>query len=207
MAVVSVVVSIFGSSPHTRGTRAHPAHRTRGSRFIPAYAGNASELSPASHQRPVHPRIRGERVTRRASMNDHSGSSPHTRGTPVPRDIAELETRFIPAYAGNACWTRCGRPAWTVHPRIRGERAVALYRAVREIGSSPHTRGTRGCGRDTVYRDRFIPAYAGNAYRPPVCRPRRPVHPRIRGERSFVTLDRPCACGSSPHTRGTLRYT
>ena len=51
-------------------------------------------------------------------------------------------------------------------------------------GSSPHTRGTQSRCPPVVTRCRFIPAYAGNAYR-----------------RALHGAKQP---GSSPHTRGTL---
>ena len=71
----------------------------------------------------------------------------------------------------------------SVHPRIRGERAIA---------------------RPTVMTVRFIPAYAGNASLRQPFSIRVPVHPRIRGERYRVDGQQIIKAGSSPHTRGTL---
>ena len=70
-----------------------------------------------------------------------------------------------------------------VHPRIRGERR---YRIIR---------GSRWT--------RFIPAYAGNAYRRRYPTKIHAVHPRIRGERKRPTELLRTVLGSSPHTRGT----
>ena len=51
-------------------------------------------------------------------------------------------------------------------------------------------------------RDRFIPAYAGNATKVIRAAAGIAVHPRIRGERK-ITLNKISAeAGSSPHTRG-----
>ena len=51
-----------GSSPHARGTPVGGRHVDTDQRFIPACAGNATTwVSPAS-VRPVHPRMRGERI-------------------------------------------------------------------------------------------------------------------------------------------------
>ena len=143
-------LSMWGSSPHTRGTRRTP--RTR-----PATGWD-------------HPRIRGEHVIRvervlvgpgiipayagntsaaYGSVAALEGSSPHTRGT-----LEELDARLrwlgiIPAYAGNT-WPR--------------PMPLSLYQ-----GSSPHTRGTH----IGVVRERFfpgiIPAYAGNTCIPIIC--------------------------------------
>ena len=70
-----------GSSPHARGTRAHPALEGIGVRFIPACAGNASGISGPASTEPVHPRMRGERYARRIRSWPFGGSSPHARGT------------------------------------------------------------------------------------------------------------------------------
>ena len=74
-----------------------------------------------------------------------------------------------------------------VHPRIRGERR---YRIIR---------GSRWT--------RFIPAYAGNAYRRRYPTKIHAVHPRIRGERPTLAARALYCSGSSPHTRGTRRFT
>ena len=71
--------------------------------------------------------------------------------------------RFIPACAGNAygCTSKAATEA--VHPRVCGERVIAVASIAPCRGSSPRVRGTRinnslyGCDL------RFIPACAGNA--------------------------------------------
>ena len=114
--------------------------------------------------------------------------------------------RFIPAYAGNAAGVAHALGGAQVHPRIRGERATAHSAAIFNAGSSPHTRGTPQVPGHRPPRHRFIPAYAGNAGRRYGQAPCRPVHPRIRGERSGYVEARRSSSGSSPHTRGTLAH-
>ena len=111
-----------GSSPHTRGT---------------LFRGGWHRLCST-----VHPRIRGERLycARAAAIRD--GSSPHTRGTPLGSHCWRSNPRFIPAYAGNAAPTNALHHGVSVHPRIRGERAVNTILPLMGYGSSPHTRGT-----------------------------------------------------------------
>ena len=74
-----------------------------------------------------------------------------------------------------------------------------------EYGSSPHARGTPPRHQDGSLPGRFIPACTGNAYSPRSRDPKKPVHPRMCGERGT----QPCGVlrllGSSPHTRGTRR--
>ena len=52
-----------GSSPHTRGTLVTYARACGVERFIPAYAGNATGHRIRASVPPVHPRIRGERMS------------------------------------------------------------------------------------------------------------------------------------------------
>ena len=132
-------------------------------RFIPAYAGNARRQAVVLDGEPVHPRIRGERPVPVLPTNTSPGSSPHTRGTPSPAPSCRSLRRFIPAYAGNAAPTNALHHGVSVHPRIRGERAVNTILPLMGYGSSPHTRGTRLDVLISQRTARFIPAYAGNA--------------------------------------------
>ena len=178
------VLSVPGSSLHTRGTHDRAPRARQHARFIPAYAGNAWSRLPCGPGRSVHPRIRGERNPFSGAAAPARGSSPYTRGTPKRR--------------------RRVRTCPTVHPRMRGERTVAVMIRSAPYGSSPHTRGTRPpaarCGRAS----RFIPACAGNARRSPGPSGATSVHPRIRGERFLASRLDLGNGGSSPHTRGTL---
>ena len=176
----------YGSSPHTRGTL-RGGDRMRGhTRFIPAYAGNAQSPGRTIEGLPVHPRIRRERIVASARNLKPNGSSPHTRGTPRQPAARGRETRFIPAYAGNATRSSLSPLNISVHPRIRGERPSTSSLGSRNAGSSPHARGTLFFIHFRLFAFRFIPACAGNA----VTELRRlvshPVHPRMRGERAKV---------------------
>ena len=155
-----------GSSPHTRGTLVTDTIPDGWRRFIPAYAGNACHHDPSPRCSAVHPRIRGERPIYSAHVVETDGSSPHTRGTRQDTRGLFLAFRFIPAYAGNAFPNPSRRPGKTVHPRIRGERSDTSGNDRALPGSSPHTRGTLGSDGMEVFQSRFIPAYAGNAWRP-----------------------------------------
>ena len=173
--------------------------------FIPAYAGNASGMQSIQCRPAVHPRIRGERSMKAEVPQNTLGSSPHTRGTRLMRIVLWASSRFIPAYAGNAVRASVCAVLMAVHPRIRGERAInrAVVKTLR--GSSPHTRGTHSCSGKLARCSRFIPAYAGNAWRGlGLCVPLT-VHPRIRGERTWGMITPSGWAGSSPHTRGTRR--
>ena len=172
-----------GSSPHTRGTHGQDAGQYEFERFIPAYAGNAKLAGSTSTGGTVHPRIRGERINWRCCRSKKFGSSPHTRGTRPAASAYRAETRFIPAYAGNAARPSTCSSSPAVHPRIRGERLKHCRHLLPQGGSSPHTRGTRPPACIVGFRQRFIPAYAGNAWHGTNGFVNSAVHPRIRGER------------------------
>ncbi len=212
-----------GSSPRARGTPRAPRARLPRDRFIPACAGNAPPATARACGRPVHPRVRGERMPSTIAAPAPAGSSPRARGT---RDCAgdrAVRSRFIPACAGNACSATGRATPAAVHPRVRGERKTCGHqrapsvgssprargtqtstcRSARRGGSSPRARGTRVARPVAEHELRFIPACAGNARRSAGSPPARPVHPRVRGERGPAGTGAPLSFGSSPRARGT----
>ena len=173
-----------GSSPRVRGTPGPRLADRHGDRFIPACAGNAGTSWRWLPQRPVHPRVCGERDFTHSSVSLVFGSSPRVRGTRGRRGCIPPIQRFIPACAGNAK-SPCHMPSpRTVHPRVCGERE--------EPAHPPEPLA------------RFIPACAGNALRLQGIVARSTVHPRVCGERRRPAALRSAASGSSPRVRGTL---
>ena len=174
-----------GSSPHARGTLTSVPANGRNTRFIPACAGNAQSRTGGERESSVHPRMRGERQWMHAAALALDGSSPHARGTHSMDASVDRHHRFIPACAGNAR-EQCRRGRLrSVHPRMRGERALTIGGAVLAAGSSPHARGTLVVQLVVQVRSRFIPACAGNAARSAGGPVPWAVHPRMRGERTI----------------------
>ena len=150
------------------------------------------------------PRTRGTRSMSSGCSAAMIGSSPRTRGTRQGGGVEGVSVWFIPAHAGNTAGFRRRPHIRTVHPRARGEHDARqpaervagrfipahagntntrLREALRAIGSSPRTRGTRLSSRPAPMRRRFIPAHAGNT--------------------SSIALGTSSLSGSSPRTRGT----
>ena len=152
-----------GSSPHARGTLLGLGGGLGYCRFIPACAGNAPLARSVAPGGPVHPRMRGERVSGEIGRPSWPGSSPHARGTLRRAGRRRVRRRFIPACAGNACISLASRTSRSVHPRMRGERESVEPNSRRPSGSSPHARGTRANMRPCRSMSRLIPACAGNA--------------------------------------------
>ena len=152
---------------------------------------------------PVHPRPRGEHPPAVTHQRVLYGSSPPARGTrePVVRSCYSL--RFIPARAGNTARPAPARCTTAVHPRPRGEHEALALAPGEPDGSSPPARGTPRPARPAVRGIRFIPARAGNTSPSGQLLGHVPVHPRPRGEHSFVSSSFSLFGGSSPPARGT----
>ncbi len=81
--IVSVFVTIPGSSPQMRGTEACVYTLKENSRFIPTDAGNGNSGEPLPAITPVHPHRCGERSKLPVNQSKSTGSSPPMRGTVV----------------------------------------------------------------------------------------------------------------------------
>ena len=88
----------------------------------------------------------------------------------------------IPAYAGSTSPAPAGQGPAPDHPRIRGEHRSTAGTTASRRGSSPHTRGAPRQSFRGVERPGIIPAYAGSTSATSSSTPRKPDHPRIRGE-------------------------
>ena len=96
------LVGMDGSAPRVRGTH-HPAVVERAKRrFSPACAGNATGKTQGRQDRPVQPRVCGERFLSMGANYGIDGSAPRVRGTRQGRRRRSADGRFSPACAGNA---------------------------------------------------------------------------------------------------------
>ena len=130
----------------------------------------------------AHPRSRGENKSFHVDSVNGVGSSPLTRGKPVPRQSALIEVGLIPAHAGKTQPIQAESHGKGAHPRSRGENIKAAVSVVVEWGSSPLTRGKPG-------------RCAAGEYA-------RWAHPRSRGENIRQESNGYGNLGSSPLTRG-----
>ena len=152
-----------GSSPLTRGkhwwltlprslARLIPAHAGKTQwldsqkwsvGLIPAHAGKTPTRSGQSVQSAAHPRSRGENVERGHEVANGQGSSPLTRGKPVPSLRTPPADGLIPAHAGKTSPAKTPERSTGAHPRSRGENVMSWAIHVIAGGSSPLTRGKR----------------------------------------------------------------
>ena len=203
-AVGSAPVTVDGSSPRGRGTHWGNVRRRQRRRIIPAWAGNARPLGLPRSPWTDHPRVGGERSLEQARHGLSGGSSPRGRGTHWGNVRRRQRRRIIPAWAGNAVWSRRGTGCRADHPRVGGERISTSWKWDKNSGSSPRGRGTQSGAGAARAVGRIIPAWAGNASARHGSGTRTADHPRVGGERSLEQARHGLSGGSSPRGRGTL---
>ncbi len=114
-------IVINGSSPRVRGTLLIFKPQLVYFRFIPACAGNTCINAVMPFPASVHPRVCGEHHSCKASLRGYDGSSPRVRGTLFNDCMCMIQSRFIPACAGNTKTEYSFLKEQTVHPRVCGE--------------------------------------------------------------------------------------
>ena len=112
---------------------------------------------------------------------------------------------ITPAYAGKSV-NRCisQHRNWD-HPRVCGEKRVAVAKPAAAPGSPPRMRGKESQRLMAHTTRRITPAYAGK--RPRFSGSLRPTgdHPRVCGEKLLHHLAHLCAQGSPPRMRGKVK--
>ena len=177
-----------GLSPLARGTLCRCQHCWRVIRFIPAGAGNTVPRIISLSSSTVYPRWRGEHSASLMPIIGLGGLSPLARGTRRQRIVRLPLHRFIPAGAGNTSTLSITTDREPVYPRWRGEHYFCNAQRYSRIGLSPLARGTLAKQTSGYAWCRFIPAGAGNTWRPSSFKASMPVYPRWRGEHSKHNL-------------------
>ncbi len=202
-AILKVVRSRVGSSPHSWGTLRRSHAGGREARFIPTLVGNTMVWAISARRLAVHPHTRGEHAGRLFACGASGGSSPHSWGTQRIRRLSFAWGRFIPTLVGNTAVDDRDQGLGAVHPHTRGEHTDSGLRKTAEVGSSPHSWGTLSATLAGIARSRFIPTLVGNTNRFHQAQSPRTVHPHTRGEHSVIRVRYGAKCGSSPHSWGT----
>ena len=191
-----------GSSPLTRGKH-YPHPKTRSDRrLIPTHAGKT--CLPVRRRRgpEAHPHSRGENATACPISVENLGSSPLTRGKPVPGDGGEAGHGLIPTHAGKTGFFGLRWNNDRAHPHSRGENGRVGVLGFPLVGSSPLTRGKPSWLEMMPSTGGLIPTHAGKTALYRTASGTRPAHPHSRGENRPSRITRVRATGSSPLTRG-----
>ena len=151
-----------GPSPRARGILDERRADAGQPGSIPASAGNPVARPRAPRPLRVHPRERGESLNSTGCAAGEKGPSPRARGIPGRHPLGSADMGSIPASAGNPA-RHPDRPfAVEVHPRERGESAIAQTSRFWAVGPSPRARGILPAARRPHRRGGSIPASAGN---------------------------------------------
>ena len=131
-----------------------------------------------------------------------AGSPPHMRGKGIAHLLKLWAERITPAYAGKRNSFRPLRCRHRDHPRICGEKCDPAQHNVVPVGSPPHMRGKEEENPMNRFDLGITPAYAGKRLRGNNRRGRNEDHPRICGEKPFISFHLLIRRGSPPHMRG-----
>ena len=115
-----------GSPPHMRGKASCLYFRVPLTGITPAYAGKSYRERYGHHQGRDHPRICGEKSTRKRRTDSTLGSPPHMRGKVLSFVFRLNRDGITPAYAGKSHYPVLIPEERRDHPRICGEKVINL---------------------------------------------------------------------------------
>ena len=118
-----------------------------------------------------------------------------------------MRRRIIPAHAGKRPGQHSSGASCGDHPRSCGEKGRRYIRIKGLHGSSPLMRGKVVDNSFNGLCIRIIPACAGKRSYPCRSHEKRRNHPRLCGEKFWLTSIRLARCGSSPLMRGKVQST
>ena len=176
-------------------------------RITPAYAGKRSKSMTLRSLRGDHPRVCGEKRSRRHHLVAEQGSPPRMRGKVLFRSFIVQPFGITPAYAGKR--SAASRPAAAArdHPRVCGEKQALLCTWMFLQGSPPHVRGKAQDLTDRQPVCWITPACAGKRR----CKAAFCAwfwdHPRMCGEKASHSATLFGVGGSPPHVRGKVGRT
>ena len=132
-------------------------------RITPAYAGKRPKRRKSPKLRQDHPRLCGEKWTKRFQFILTKGSPPPMRGKVTAYSATDSRLRITPAYAGKSSCNTSGFLYSKDHPRLCGEKLCPNSLNIWKVGSPPPMRG-KGCGVSLhIFPNRITPAYAGKS--------------------------------------------
>ena len=116
------------------------------------------------------------------------------------------DARITPAYAGKRSPEQRKLQGFGDHPRVCGEKVVALVCTTCDMGSPPHVRGKAPILSRSDTEGRITPACAGKSRRRFRLLVQYQDHPRMCGEKKIGVLIRTRPTGSPPHVRGKVGF-
>ena len=151
-----------------------------------------------------HPRVCGEKFTRKSAINCGSGSPPRVRGKGGCCSVRSVRNGITPACAGKSFFTLFITFLVQDHPRVCGEKARTLIAWEEPQGSPPRVRGKESNAKTGQKARRITPACAGKRATPSKNPHPGGDHPRVCGEKYTCAAVRACRLGSPPRVRGKV---
>ena len=152
-------------------------------RITPAYAGKRSKSMTLRSLRGDHPRVCGEKRSRRHHLVAEQGSPPRMRGKAIAQTSSCRRTGITPAYAGKSFVSFFHCTTFWDHPRVCGEKVGGISARSCCTGSPPRMRGKAGFAMYLDVSARITPAYAGKRKSCAAQKTSAWDHPRMCGEK------------------------
>ena len=152
---------ICGLSPRGRGKLDVNAIVGYRMRSIPAWAGETACSQAQRRIAAVYPRVGGGNLCSRQFAIRRRGLSPRGRGKPIKRCIDMMQSRSIPAWAGETTDDQPSALSTRVYPRVGGGNGADMRMPKCMPGLSPRGRGKLSAEPAAAVSVGSIPAWAG----------------------------------------------
>ena len=174
----------IGSPPHVRGKEGKEYLQETESRITPACAGKSVRTCTLLFSPWDHPRMCGEKLTRKSAINCGSGSPPHVRGKDANKVLWMEKFRITPACAGKSHRRSNLHVQQGDHPRMCGEKSLLPSSPSQRMGSPPHVRGKAVKLAQYFDVTGITPACAGKSPSFRMISNKNGDHPRMCGEKT-----------------------
>ena len=172
--------------------------------ITPAYAGKRQWQHNQDLGVGDHPRVCGEKMAADVVRKYKQGSPPRVRGKAFSRSAGVNVPGITPACAGKRRGRKDTHRRRRDHPRVCGEKAVAIIWWYSCTGSPPRVRGKVARRRSNDHQRGITPACAGKRYPMHKRKACKKDHPRVCGEKLHKQYRKPTDMGSPPRVRGKV---
>ena len=152
-----------GSPPRGRGKGDKGENATEDDRITPAWAGKRAGCSPPVWRRTDHPRVGGEKGGCGLPRLARWGSPPRGRGKAYNPAGHWIRLGITPAWAGKRLHLFFCFGQTKDHPRVGGEKPVAMHSSMMSRGSPPRGRGKAILRGNWLFSQGITPAWAGKS--------------------------------------------
>ena len=191
-----------GSPPRARGKVVRLLRSKMKQGITPACAGKSRKCISEISVTQDHPRVRGEKWSRRRPGSSVPGSPPRARGKELFSAGRTVDAVITPACAGKRGCICVNITYFWDHPRVRGEKLVLFFLFNTWKGSPPRARGKDIRTGQKAGKKGITPACAGKSGMSITAAFLMRDHPRVRGEKHHRSRGAGGVKGSPPRARG-----